>query len=1365
MYPAAYNWVLGVMASQQSQDPMTGWRARFSNYDCTPHDSHEYELLAPGVDVWSTLPVENYAAWDGTSMATPIVSGIAALLRTQWSDKDMYSSRFIMGQIAANASPVADAYAALTVAPEPELSYLEHWLFDTEEQSPDNDDDGIVDAGETVDLAIVIRNHWGKADPVTVTLEARAEGAVFPDPYVTMITDTVSYGAVGSFNQDDNGLIYDENSVVVGVQHPFRFTIPITTPNNHVIPFRLTINAHNGLDPADSTVYTFQSYFDIVVQRGVQVFGEISDDTTWTADKYYIVVANIHVPEGVTLTIEPGTTIAFADGTELVVRGNLRAVGTKSQRIAFTSNSLAPQFRSWRGIRVSETADVALSYCDLAYALRAIDRRFLGGKLQAGKSINISHCEITNSETAMSIYGGDGSIHIEHNKFQDCLYSGLSNLIIETGPFTVTNNLFNNTSYDGSVYIYSAIAVEYVWGDDYEISGNSFLDNRLDVGVGYNDINCTVDMTGNYWGDTDEVEIGSHILDYYDTFQLAKVDFEPFLTQPSAEAPAALADASISPAGPLSVGTAVFTLTFSTDMDISVEPVVAFGPVEPYSDFHINGSWVDCQTWVGSFNITPLTGDGQQTLYVSKARGDADWMEIPTDTSHTFEIITSGTEAMNLQATGAEGHVDLMWTQNDFDLLAGFNLYRSTSQDGSYSRINASIIPPDVRSYRDTNVTPGQPYYYKFTVVKSDMTESDFSNVATATPVDTIPPVISHTPVTAAPPGLPLTLTADVTDNVGVQTVTLFYRAIGATTYSSKTMVHTTGNRYSATIAGSLVTSPGLEYYIQASDGVSTVRYGNPGFPYQILVEDRPVVTTVTPDHGPTDGGTLVTISGSNFQAGASVTFGGAVAGDVTVQSSNQISCTTPPHFPETVDVIVTNPDDKSGTLLRGFTYQSAAAQLSLPDTGGEQHAIVQVPVNAANVQGLAAASLTITFDPAVLQAQSASTGSLTPGWSLATNTGTPGEIRLSMASPGGTVSGSGVLATLEFEVVGSPGASSTLHFASVLLNDGAIPTETTDGSFAVSLVYDVSGTVHFWNGGVVSGTLLTLEGDRVYTGLSDASGAYTVSGAPADDYTLTPSKSDDVNDIGAYDASLALQHDAGLITLSGHAATAADVNKSGAITSMDAFYILQKAVDLITLPFPGAGVVWDFSPASRTYTDLNSDQTGQDFTAVLLGDVSGNWSAGGLLSYTLAPSSATPVHLSLPQLTARAGEQVNVPLTLEPAGSGLHALDITVGYDPAVLAPAGVSAGPIARGFLLSSNADIPGVLKIGLAGSNPIVEGGVLLNVGLEVIGPADAQSPLTFLRAEADEGAVPVETTDGQVSVGGSGATWLYLPLLSR
>jgi hypothetical protein len=317
-------------------------------------------------------------------------------------------------------------------------------------------------------------------------------------------------------------------------------------------------------------------------------------------------------------------------------------------------------------------------------------------------------------------------------------------------------------------------------------------------------------------------------------------------------------------------------------------------------------------------------------------------------------------------------------------------------------------------------------------------------------------------------------------------------------------MTLTTGARYSATIEGSRVTSPGLEYYIEATDGISTARAGRADYPYQVAVVDRPVVTAVSPNRGPASGGTTVTIAGSNFKAGAGVTFGAAAASDVIVVSSSQITCTTPPHYPEAADVTVTNPDGQSGTLLRGFTFESDVATLSLPDTAAEQHAVVEVPLNLANVAGLAAADVTITFDSNVLHAQAGRTGNLTPGWSLFANTATPGQVRLAMASPGGTVTGSGVLAYLQFEVVGSSDVTTTLHIAGASLNDGAIPVETSDGSFAVHQAFSVAGTVHFWNGGAgVPGVSLTLAGDYLYTAISNPTGAYTVTGARQDDYVL----------------------------------------------------------------------------------------------------------------------------------------------------------------------------------------------------------------------------------------------------------------------
>jgi PKD repeat protein len=349
-------------------------------------------------------------------------------------------------------------------------------------------------------------------------------------------------------------------------------------------------------------------------------------------------------------------------------------------------------------------------------------------------------------------------------------------------------------------------------------------------------------------------------------------------------------------------------------------------------------------------------------------------------------------------------------------------------------------------------------------------------------------------------------------------------------------------------------------------------------------------------------------------------------------------------------------------------------------------------------------------------------------------------------------------LTHLEFEVVGSPGMSTTLHIASASLNDGAIPVETTDGSFAVNLVYDISGTVHFWEDSAgVPGVLLALEGDRVYTGLSGTDGSYIVSSAPAADYTLTPSKADDANGISAYDASFVLQHSAGLITLSGHQVTAADVNKSGAITSMDAFYILQKAVDLITLPFPGAGVVWDFDPQTRSYANLNQDQTGQDFTAVLLGDVSGNWTASGLQRAPnptqmpgIAGGRTLTATLSLPQVSVLPGQQVTVPLTLTLPEGEVYGADITVTYDPAVVSATQVLKGALATGWSMASNLTIPGVIQVAMAGATPIHAGGELLLLVFEAGGSAGTETDLALTQGDLNEGGIPTELEHGHLRI---------------
>lgn len=96
-----------------------------------------------------------------------------------------------------------------------------------------------------------------------------------------------------------------------------------------------------------------------------------------------------------------------------------------------------------------------------------------------------------------------------------------------------------------------------------------------------------------------------------------------------------------------------------------------------------------------------------------------------------------------------------------------------------------------------------------------------------------------------------------------------------------------------------------------------------------------PTVASLIPIRGPTSGGQVVTITGTNFEAGATaVSFGGALAGGVTVVSPTQLSATTPPHAAGVVDVVVQTFGSASSqaTLAGGYRYVDPAgtADLSL---------------------------------------------------------------------------------------------------------------------------------------------------------------------------------------------------------------------------------------------------------------------------------------------------------------------------------------------------------------------------------------------------------------------------------------------------
>ncbi|MDB4532108.1 hypothetical protein N9209_05785, partial [Akkermansiaceae bacterium] len=757
--------------------------------------------------------------------------------------------------------------------------------------------DGIVDSGETIELAVTIKNRWGKADPVTVTLAAQAAGAVGPDPFVTWDIDTVDYGAVGNFGEDDNGLIRDPEGLVTGVENPFRFTVSKDAFNNHIIPIKVSISAGNGFDAEDSNApYGFSGSFDLIVQRGRVLPSVIEEDFIMTKDDYWIVDKPVFIPEGVTVTVTEGTQIQFLDpqtvnvgpAASIANLGSFIVEGSLDNPVELFPSSLLPEW----AVSIVNSGYISLEFFKIKNpGLRGnpINSFAKSGMItQEFPDLKISEDqtrapELFFKESSKVVYQNVGLVRKNYlwKPFDRSFDAGalyllgkqLNCLINESRVTFGTLAHVRDCCFVRAFETYEYPAVfpsmlrspsreNFLWENNSVLINPWYDDTRYNFRFYTGGNGFDLDISSTFWGTESRDLIGSTIYDKNDNFGLDRFIVEPIRKDAPESCWPFVVDCVLSTdlgndVSEVGAEEVTYTVTFNRDMDTSIQPKVYFGPDDPVTDFIILGDWQDARTWVGSFEINSITGDGYQQIRIQDAvAADDAWLVTGRDIGRfRFEIVTSGTEALTLQASGGEGFVDLSWGQDDFELLAGYNLYRGDQ------RINRSIVPAGTTSFRDTDVEPGQNYDYYFKVVLTDMSESESSNTATGTPLDTIPAVISHSAINSAQPNLARTLAADITDNVSVVGATLFYRLAGSgAEYSSREMVNATGDRFTVTLESPLLQPPGIEYYLSATDGVSTTYSGRGETPYLIVVDDKPVVTGLTPNRGPASGGTVVQV-------------------------------------------------------------------------------------------------------------------------------------------------------------------------------------------------------------------------------------------------------------------------------------------------------------------------------------------------------------------------------------------------------------------------------------------------------------------------------------------------------------------------
>lgn len=88
-----------------------------------------------------------------------------------------------------------------------------------------------------------------------------------------------------------------------------------------------------------------------------------------------------------------------------------------------------------------------------------------------------------------------------------------------------------------------------------------------------------------------------------------------------------------------------------------------------------------------------------------------------------------------------------------------------------------------------------------------------------------------------------------------------------------------------------------------------------------------PAPAACNPPTGSTAGGTHVTITGTGFSRGCTVTFGGFSAASVVAVNDSTITCVTPAHAAGAVNVAVVTADGiSSGTLANGYAYATPTA-------------------------------------------------------------------------------------------------------------------------------------------------------------------------------------------------------------------------------------------------------------------------------------------------------------------------------------------------------------------------------------------------------------------------------------------------------